>query len=99
MTRAAANRLVDAGTLTWGVLKTALRCEMGGPTRQSAVNPGITHEQGVAILAAGIDHHDDAEIVAGPQSKSRRLDYMTATNVIRECHEWDWTAEPAKESR
>jgi hypothetical protein len=83
MTKREAHKLIDSGWLTWGELKTALRCEMGGPDRVSTVNPGMTHE-----LAAGIEARDDVDVVAGPQSRTPNRDRLAATNILRECGEW-----------
>lgn len=85
MTKHEAHKRIDAGTLTWGELKTLLRCEMGGPDRVSTVNPGMTHEQALMILAAGIDNWDDDAIVAGPHSRTPNRDRLAATNILREC--------------
>lgn len=85
MTKTEAHRRIDAGTLTWGDLKTMLRCEMGGPDRVSTVNPGMTHEQALTILAAGIEARDDAAIVVGPTSRTPNRDRLVATNILREC--------------
>lgn len=85
MTKHEAYQLIDAGKLTWGELKTMLRCEMGGPDRVSTVNAGMTHEQALMILAAGIDHRPDVDIVAGPRSHTPNRDRLAATNILREC--------------
>jgi len=85
MTKTKAHERIDSGTLTWGELKTLLRCEMGAPESRSVVNPGMTHEHAVTILAAGIDDMDDSAIVAGPKSFRPSRDRLIATNILREC--------------
>ena len=85
MTRDEADELIDAGTLTWGTVKTMLRCEMGAPPRKSVVNRAMTHEQAVDILAAGIDARDDDEIVCGPKCSTPRRDRLMVRNALREC--------------
>lgn len=85
MNRQQAHERIDAGDLTWGELKTMLRCEMGAHTRGSVVNARMTHEQAVTILSAAIDQRDDAGIVAGPRSLTPKSDRLTATNILREC--------------
>lgn len=85
MTRKQAHQRIDSGTLTWGELKTMLRCAMGGPDRISTVNKGMTHEHALTILSAGIDARPDDDIVAGPKSLMPGRDRLSATNVLREC--------------
>lgn len=85
MTRSEADELINAGTLTWGAVKTMLRCEMGAPPRRSVVNRAMTHEQAVDILAAGIDSRDDNEIVCGSKCRTPLRDRLMARNALREC--------------
>jgi hypothetical protein len=87
MTREEAHKRIDSGDLTFGHLKTLLRCEMGGPPHRSVVNPGMSHEQAVEILARSIEARDDDEIVAGPKSGRPISDRLIATNILRECRE------------
>jgi hypothetical protein len=84
MTKTQAHERIDAGTLTWGYLKTLLRCEMGAPAHKSVVNAGMSHEQAVEILARAIDGRPDEEIVGSVWGMESR-DRMIATNVLREC--------------
>jgi hypothetical protein len=85
MTRQEAEELIDARTLTWGAVKTMLRCEMGAPSRKSVVNRAMTHEQVVDILAASVDARDDSEIVCGPKCARPQMDRLLARNCLREC--------------
>lgn len=85
MNRNEADELIDAGTLTWGAVKTMLRCEMGAPPRKSVVNRGMTHEQAVDILAAAVDGREDNEIVCGPKCARPTMDRLLARNCLREC--------------
>lgn len=87
MNRQDAHALIRTGKLTWGELKTALRCEMGAPPRTSTVNKGMTHEQAIDILARGIDGRDDNQIVGSVWGRERR-DTLIATNILRECREF-----------
>lgn len=85
MTRHEAEAMIDAGTLTWGAIKTMLRCEMGAPPRTSVVNRGMTHEQAIDILAAAVDQRDDDEIVCGAKCARPTMDRLLARNALREC--------------
>lgn len=85
MTRQDADELIDKGGLTWGHLKTLLRSEMGAPTRKSRVNPGLSHEQAVDILAAAIDGYADEGVVCGPRTERPRGDRRIARNILCEC--------------
>lgn len=88
MTKHDAHRLIDSGIVTWGHLKTMIRCEMGAPAQRSAVNTGMTHAQSVDILARAADTRDDEEIVCGRISRTPRStlsDRLIAVNILREC--------------
>lgn len=87
MNRQDAHELIRSGWLTWGDLKTALRCEMGGPARIATVNKGMTHEQAIDILAKAIEGREDAEVVASKWGRERS-DTLMATNILRECREY-----------
>ena len=83
MTRDAAHQLIDSGSLTWGYLKTLLRAEMGAPPSRSKVNPSLSHETSIDILARAIDGLDDDGIVSKSNTPNR--DRLMATNILREC--------------
>jgi hypothetical protein len=93
MTKRKAKARIDAGDITWGELKTMLRCEMGAPARVSTVNKGLSHEHAVEILARAIENRPDEAIAAGPNrssfaaetSRTPHLDRLTVVNILREC--------------
>lgn len=79
-----AHRIIDAGGLTWGALKTLLRAEMGAPSHRSVVNAGMSHEQAIDILSKSIDDRPDDGVV-GWRTQTPNGDRMIATNILREC--------------
>lgn len=80
-----AHRIIDAGGLTWGALKTLLRAEMGAPAHRSVVNAGMSHQQAIDILARSIEGEMDDGFVCDLRTRRPSRDRMIATNILREC--------------
>jgi hypothetical protein len=91
MNRREASRQATESTRSWGDLRRLIEAARGRGG-MSRLNPGLTHEQALDMLAAGIKGRPDDEVPTGlkddifrPGRQKRTRDSLIVQNILREC--------------